>query len=183
MENTTFLVQPFSTWTTHQILFWPFLFIIPAEILGWFTDLVVYCSKISLPPEKRYVITMKGYVYITFNRLVLMPFLMLWFVRLSWNSRAVVWGSADALNVFNTLVAFVVVFSLSDLVYYTGHRIVHGNLFLYTLIHKFHHQDSTPTRGWIDSCNATPFDFFYTGVSTMPISTLWLMPDGLTFRE
>ena len=35
-----------------------------------------------------------------------------------------------------------------------------------------------PIRGWADTCNAHPTDFFYTGVCTSPLSSLWLMPAG-----
>jgi len=56
------------------------------------------------------------------------------------------------------------------------HRIVHANPALYNFVHKHHHQDAYPIRGWLDTCNAHPTDFFYTGFSTSPISVLWLAP-------
>merc|ERR1712086_284804 len=49
---------------------------------------------------------------------------------------------------------------------------------LYTFIHKHHHGEAEPIRGWADTCNAHPTDFFYTGFCTSPMSVLWLMPKG-----
>jgi sterol desaturase/sphingolipid hydroxylase (fatty acid hydroxylase superfamily) len=36
---------------------------------------------------------------------------------------------------------------------------------------------SEPIRGWADTCNAHPLDFFYTGFCTSPLSVLWLIPE------
>jgi sterol desaturase/sphingolipid hydroxylase (fatty acid hydroxylase superfamily) len=36
---------------------------------------------------------------------------------------------------------------------------------------------SEPMRGWTDTCNAHPLDFFYTGFCTSPLSVMWLMPE------
>jgi len=57
--------------------------------------------------------------YIWINRLVLLPFVSWLNVTVIWNSPAIVWDF-DSFTPYNTLVAFVVVFALSDLVYYTG---------------------------------------------------------------
>jgi sterol desaturase/sphingolipid hydroxylase (fatty acid hydroxylase superfamily) len=54
----------------------------------------------------------------------------------------------DKMTLMNTLVSFIIVFSLSDLVYYTGHRIVHRFPLLYRWIHKHHHGEPAPMRGW-----------------------------------
>jgi sterol desaturase/sphingolipid hydroxylase (fatty acid hydroxylase superfamily) len=84
----------------------------------------------------------------------------------------------DKLDWMNGLLAFVVVFSLSDFTYYASHRIVHKFPVLYKFIHKHHHGEAEPIRGWADTCNAHPTDFFYTGFCTSPLSVLWLMPAG-----
>jgi sterol desaturase/sphingolipid hydroxylase (fatty acid hydroxylase superfamily) len=117
----------------------------------------------------------KSWFYIWFNRLVLLPLLSLMIVKTVWNSSAVVYDM-DKLNFLNGLVAFVVVFSLADFTYYVGHRIVHATPALYKFVHKHHHGEAEPIRGWADTCNAHPTDFFYTGFCTSPLSVLWLMP-------
>ena len=78
----------------------------------------------------------------------------------------------------NTILWPTVNFALSDLVHYTGHRIVHAYPMLYKFIHKHHHTHGgrTPDRGWFDTSNAHPTDFLHTALSTCPISTLWLLP-------
>lgn len=96
-------------------------------------------------------------------------------VRVVWNSSAVVYTPED-LTWANGLGAFLIVFTLSDLTYYVGHRIVHMTPTMYALVHKHHHRQSEPIRGWADTCNATPADFFYTGFCTSPLSTMWFMP-------
>lgn len=107
----------------------------------------------------------------------MLPFISWLIVRTVWNSNAIVYDM-EKLNWQNGLVSFVIVFSLSDLTYYTGHRIVHSCRPLYKFVHKHHHGEGEPVRGWADTCNAHPTDFFYTGFTTSPMSSLWIMPAG-----
>merc|ERR1711937_215043 len=72
----------------------------------------------------------------------------------------------------------VICFALSDFTYYAGHRIVHRWPAVYKFVHKHHHGEAEPIRGWADTCNAHPTDFFYTGFCTSPLSSLWLFPPG-----
>ena len=44
------------------------------------------------------------------------------------------------------------------------------------LLPASHPAHTEPIRGWADTCNAHPTDFFYTGFCTSPLSVLWLMP-------
>ncbi|GMI16191.1 hypothetical protein TrLO_g12936, partial [Triparma laevis f. longispina] len=159
-------------------------------ISGALCDLMIYFSisqKKATPGDlphqpgppfnKRPALVFKDRFYAYFNRAVMLPFVSWLIVKTVWNSDAMIYNM-DEMTFMNTVVSFVVVFSLSDLVYYTGHRIVHHFPFLYKWIHKHHHGEPAPMRGWFDTCNATPADFFYTGWSTSPMSTLWLMPKG-----
>jgi len=177
-----FMVDPVSTWSTQQMLLFPWLFIIPAEILGLVSTTMIYflgSPKTDLPYGKATGVPLdsKSIRYVWFNRLVLLPFISFLIVRTVWNSNAVVYDM-EQLNLWNGLVAFVFCFSLSDLTYYTGHRIVHKHKWLYRYVHKHHHGEAEPIRGWVDTCNAHPTDFFYTGFTTSPMSSLWLFPAG-----
>lgn len=178
----TFMVNPVTTWTLAQWFIFPALFVVPGEILAGTTDLMIYYSVGSQPglpgkpkEEREPLPFYPDICYIAFNRLVLLPFVSLIIVQTVWNSNAIVWDFKD-MSILNTLLGFVATFALADLVYYTGHRIVHRYRWLYNIVHKHHHQESQPIRGWVDTCNAHPTDFFYTGLSTCPASVLWLFP-------
>jgi len=170
-----------STWSTSQALLFPWLFVIPAEILGLLIDGVIYAAQdgsLPGPPRnERKKLTWTDISYTAFNRIIGLPIISFLNVRAIWGSSAVDWSmEKDAFTFWNTVVGFLVVFSLCDLVYYLGHRIVHGVPWLYNVVHKHHHGEPLPIRGWFDTCNAHPTDFFYTGFATSPVSTLWLMP-------
>jgi len=186
MDLYQFMVEPVSTWTTSQMLMFPALFVLPAEMLAKLIDLGIWymSSRKGLPgwDDARAPLGSRDHAYIWFNRMIMLPFVSFLNIRVIWASSAVVWPGADsvfeAITVWNSLFAFICVFALSDLVYYIGHRIVHANPALYSFVHKHHHGEAYPQRGWADTCNAHPTDFFYTGFSTSPMSVLWLMPAG-----
>jgi len=177
-----FMVEPMSTWSMFQCLLFPILFVVPAEILGLISSSLIYFmggEETDLPHGK---LTGKpldatSWGYIWFNRLVLLPLLSLMIVKTVWSSEAVVYDM-DALNFWNGLVAFVGVFSLADFTYFVMHQVVHRYPMLYKFVHKHHHKEAEPIRGWADTCNAHPTDFFYTGFCTSPMSVLWLFPKG-----
>lgn len=176
-----FMVEPVADWTTPQMLLFPWLFIIPAEILGLISSSLIFFlgkPETDLPHGRRTGKPLPfkwDWIFITFNRLVMLPFISWMIVKCVWNSNAVVYDM-EKLDWFNGLLAFVVVFSLSDFTYYASHRIVHRFPALYKFVHKHHHGEAEPIRGWADTCNAHPTDFFYTGFCTSPMSVLWLMP-------
>merc|ERR1740115_442528 len=99
-----------------------------------------------LPLEKYPKMDFTAWSYVYFNRFVVLPFLSFIIVKIVLNSSAVVWDM-EQMSLMNTLLGFVLVFSLSDLTYYTGHRIVHKVPFLYKNVHKHHHKESHPRRG------------------------------------
>jgi sterol desaturase/sphingolipid hydroxylase (fatty acid hydroxylase superfamily) len=132
-----------------------------------------------LPTKGSSPLVMRAWAYVTFNQFVLIPFITSLVLRSVSVAPQIVWKWEDA--TFTNAVAFAALnFALSDLVYYTNHRIVHTFPFLYKTVHKHHHVfgGSLPERGWVDTANAHPLDFLYTGLSTCPVSTLWLLPHG-----
>jgi sterol desaturase/sphingolipid hydroxylase (fatty acid hydroxylase superfamily) len=182
LGEMAFMVKPISEWTFYQAMLFPWLFIIPAEILGFTSYALILLrggpeSDLPHGPRTNQPLEFKwDWIYITFNRLVLLPIISFMIVRVVWNSSAVIW-EPEKVSFWNGIGMFVVVFSLSDLTYYIGHRVVHRYKFLFRIIHSHHHKHSEPIRGWADTCNAHPLDFFYTGFCTSPMSVLWLMPE------
>jgi len=132
MAMQTFIVEPVATWTLEQALLFPWLFIIPAEILGMASSALIYflgAQDKDLPYGKT-TFNKLGWTdlsYIWFNRLVVLPFISWLVVTMVWNSDAVVFKPED-LTWANGLGAFLVVFACSDFTYYAGHRIVHSNV-------------------------------------------------------
>lgn len=182
LEFNAFMVDPVSTWSRTHWLIFPWLFIIPAEMLGLISSALIYLMgnpKTDLPYGRttgKEIEYKPDWLYIWFNRLLVLPFLSWMIVRCVWDSPAVVYGGMEKATFMNSGVAFLIVFSLSDLTYYIGHRVVHKYPFLYKNIHKHHHGEAEPIRGWSETCNAHPLDFFYTGFCTSPLSVMWLMP-------
>jgi sterol desaturase/sphingolipid hydroxylase (fatty acid hydroxylase superfamily) len=175
-----YVVTPVSTWSLYQMFLFPVLFVVPTEVLALICDSILWYCGMGLPllPLEKYpALEWKDWSYVWFNRLCVLPLISFLIVRAVWNADCIIWDM-DKMNIWNVIVAFVVVFSLSDLTYYTGHRIVHKVPALYNFIHKHHHGESHPRRGWVDTCNAHPTDFFYTGFCTAPCSVLWLLPVG-----
>jgi len=182
IEMQKFMVEPVSTWTTGQMLLFPWLFTIPAEILGLISSTLIYFwgnEETDLPHGKttHEPLDSRSLMYIWFNRLVMLPLISFLIVKIVWNSSAIVWET-EQMTLLNTVGGFIACFSLSDLTYYAGHRIVHQIPWLYKFVHKHHHGENSPIRGWADTCNAHPTDFFYTGFTTSPMSSLWVFPAG-----
>ena len=123
MEQYRFIVEPVATWSMSDWAVFPALFVLPAEISGFLVDtliyVITYVLKLKTLPERDSYppLVFKDYFYMYFNRFVLLPFLSWLIVTTVWNSTSIVY---DECTIMNTLVAFLVVFSLSDLVYYTG---------------------------------------------------------------
>ena len=182
LGDMAFMVEPIASWSVFQLVLFPWLFIVPAELLGLISSSIIYfmgAEETDLPHGKLTgkPLDLTSWSYIAFNRLVMLPFISFLIVRTVWNSPAVVYDM-ELLSWRNGLVMFVVVFSLADFTYWFSHRTVHRYKFLFNIIHSHHHKEAEPIRGWADTCNAHPLDFFYTGFTTSPMSVLWLMPKG-----
>jgi len=65
--------------------------------------------------------------------------------------------SLGGLTVLGTVGAFYAVLMLDDAVYYCAHRAMHLPA-LYPLVHKHHHRQSLPRRGYWDAANEHPVE-------------------------
>lgn len=76
-----------------------------------------------------------------------------------------IWYSDDVpknmnqINIFNTLLAVIVMFIIQDLFYAPTHRFLHWRP-VYPYIHKHHHRQIFPTRGYLDAANEHPIEHF-----------------------
>lgn len=69
------------------------------------------------------------------------------------------------IGLVNTVGALMVMFVVLDLVYAPQHHILHMP-FLYPLIHKHHHRQHFPTRGYLDAGNEHPIEHVVGVMST-----------------
>jgi sterol desaturase/sphingolipid hydroxylase (fatty acid hydroxylase superfamily) len=63
----------------------------------------------------------------------------------------------DQLNPLNTVGAFYALFFVIDLIYYFLHRFLHLRA-VYPYIHKHHHRQPLPERGYVDAANENPIE-------------------------
>merc|ERR1712166_95405 len=75
---------------------------------------------------------------------------------LAWNSPSVSWGLSN-LSWLNTVPALVLIFVVDDLLYAPMHRFMHWRP-VYWMIHKHHHKQPFPTRGYFDAANESPLE-------------------------
>ena len=94
----------------------------------------------------------KDYIYLTINQGVELVFLFhLAHLGLSLPIHP------EQLTVSNTLVAFYATVFLNDFFYYFLHRFLHVPA-IYPYIHKHHHRQALPVRGYVDAANEHPLE-------------------------
>lgn len=68
LDSQKFMVDPVSSWTWAQMAVFPWLFIIPAEILGMISSLMIYFGEnrlpMAVPEDKRTDLTWTDLRYI-----------------------------------------------------------------------------------------------------------------------
>ena len=73
--------------------------------------------------------------------------------------------AVEEIGIVNTLGAMYVMFVVLDVLYSPQHHILHKP-FLYPLIHKHHHRQHYPTRGYLDAGNEHPIEHVVGVMST-----------------
>eukprot|EP00656_Telonema_subtile_P007657 TRINITY_DN13598_c0_g1_i3.p1 TRINITY_DN13598_c0_g1~~TRINITY_DN13598_c0_g1_i3.p1 ORF type:complete len:312 (-),score=81.26 TRINITY_DN13598_c0_g1_i3:329-1264(-) len=84
----------------------------------------------------------------------------------AWSSPSVAWGW-DGLTVLNVLPALVLIFVVDDLVYAPMHRFMHWRP-VYWMVHKHHHKQPFPVRGYFDAANESPME------QVIGLSCVWI---------
>lgn len=98
--------------------------------------------------------TAQAFVMFSKSMIVLFMYHM---INFAWFSPQVLWG-LDTVSVWNTILPLPVFFIMYDSVYHPWHRFMHWKP-LYPYIHKHHHQQMVPTRGYLDGINVHPIEF------------------------
>jgi sterol desaturase/sphingolipid hydroxylase (fatty acid hydroxylase superfamily) len=97
----------------------------------------------------------KDYLFLVINQPV-QACAMMHFVHFACLQEGVLRTSSE-MTVGNTVVFVFLVFLLDDFVYYWSHRCMHLPS-VYALVHKHHHRQSLPRRGYWDAANETPME-------------------------
>ena len=63
----------------------------------------------------------------------------------------------ESINPLNTVGAFYASFLVIDFIYYFLHRFLHMRA-VYPWVHKHHHRQPLPVRGYVDAANETPIE-------------------------
>lgn len=113
----------------------------------------------------RYVeLDTKSYVYLGINALQEWVFVQR-LCHFIWFSSEVPLDPSE-INVMNTIGALSVIFIVMDVIYAPCHHILHMPT-LYPLIHKHHHRQHFPTRGYLDAGNEHPLE------QVVGLSSVW----------
>jgi sterol desaturase/sphingolipid hydroxylase (fatty acid hydroxylase superfamily) len=106
-------------------------------------------------PELQPELNRLSYIYLTINAIDELIFVMN-ITYFMWHS-PLVKLRLDELSVLNTFPALYVMFLSMDAVYAPLHRFMHWRP-VYPLVHKHHHRQIYPTRGYADAANEHPIE-------------------------
>ena len=95
---------------------------------------------------------MKDYIFLILNQSVEVIFLFHLFKFALTLPRNV-----EEITFLNTVVAFYATFLLDDFFYYFLHRFLHVPA-VYPYVHKHHHRQPLPYRGYVDAANESPLE-------------------------
>lgn len=167
-------VNPLQLSITHYLgLLAPF--VVSKMVLDWLVELAL----IRLPgtpllpardpadPGKKSTPALVGldYAFLACNQLIEFTFTLHMF-HFVMASPSLSWD-LTSLNAFNTLLALVLLFAIDDLLYAPTHRFMHWGP-VYWLVHKHHHKQKYPMRGYSDAANETPME------QLLGLSCVWI---------
>lgn len=87
-------------------------------------------------------------------------------VMLAYSSPLIIWGNHN-LTLCNTLAALPFIFVVDDLLYAPMHRFMHWRP-VYWMVHKHHHKQAFPIRGYFDAANESPIE------QVLGLSCVWI---------
>ena len=105
------------------------------------------------------------YLYLSMNQVIEYIF-MLKVIAFAWTNGNVYWSWTDV-SVFNTVAALYMLFVVDDLLYAPSHYFMHWKV-VYPYIHKHHHRQILPKRGYTDAGNEHPLE------QVLGLSIVWL---------
>lgn len=104
------------------------------------------------------------YLYLAINSVIEAAF-SAHVIRLVLTSPGMAWRLRD-FSVLNTLPALYLIFAIDDMFYAPAHKLMHAPSF-YPYVHKHHHRQNLPVRGYLDAGNEHPVE------QVIGLSCLW----------
>jgi sterol desaturase/sphingolipid hydroxylase (fatty acid hydroxylase superfamily) len=118
----------------------------------------IFGVKDDIPRSGKHLDTLDGKAqgFVLFSKMFIIIF-MYHMTQFAMFTPKVLWGWSN-LQFMNTIGPLPIYFMMYDMVYHPWHRIMHTKA-LYPLVHKHHHQQMVPTRGYEDGINVHPVEF------------------------
>jgi len=137
------------TWTSKRSLSWS------AQRVCGLLGIPLLPSRVPQPIRKDRPLDGISYFFLGCNQIVDLTFTQN-LAHLLWTTPDIVWGWQHV-TLSNTVVAFAALFLIDDFFYYWAHRWMHHPLF-YKHVHKHHHRQVLPKRGYSDGINVHPLE-------------------------
>eukprot|EP00316_Scyphosphaera_apsteinii_P024643 CAMPEP_0119330216 /NCGR_PEP_ID=MMETSP1333-20130426/77782_1 /TAXON_ID=418940 /ORGANISM="Scyphosphaera apsteinii, Strain RCC1455" /LENGTH=331 /DNA_ID=CAMNT_0007339557 /DNA_START=18 /DNA_END=1013 /DNA_ORIENTATION=+ len=112
-------------------------------------------SRVGPKPVFQHKINFLDVTYLAINSIIEYVFAMNIFFLL-WHSPFIV-RAPSSLGVLNGIVAFWLLLIIDDSMYAPLHRFMHHH-YVYRWVHKHHHRNTFPARGYIDAANEHPVE-------------------------
>jgi sterol desaturase/sphingolipid hydroxylase (fatty acid hydroxylase superfamily) len=131
------------------------------EFVGWMIVVILKFFKQPQMPSRvpkpiaKYleVLEFKDYVYLVMNQTIEVIFLSHFAHLILYKLPK----DLESLTFTNTIVAFYAIFFVEDFFYYWMHRFLHLPA-IYPYVHKHHHRQTLPFRGYLDAANESPIE-------------------------
>lgn len=159
----------FETWIGLYLLKQFIILLIWDNLVSWLVANVFNVEPMpSRPPKGKrsspFTFEMIDIVYLVFNSFLEFTFIMN-LAHFAISSGKIVHGW-DQLTILNTLVAFFCLPMVNDMLYAPAHRFMHWKP-VYPWVHKHHHRQYLPHRGYLDAANEHPVE------QVVGLSLLW----------
>jgi nucleoside-diphosphate-sugar epimerase/sterol desaturase/sphingolipid hydroxylase (fatty acid hydroxylase superfamily) len=147
--------------------------LISLEILSWVVFLLETKDRTRIPPGGKLVWDRApiDWVYIWTNKIGTGVFNYHLF-QYCWHSSRVYWR-IEEMTIFNTVIAFFLLFVIYDLFYAQFHRLLHAPQ-IYGYVHKHHHKQRAPQYGNDDAINTHPIEFWVGAY--LHLFAIWAIP-------
>jgi len=148
-----------SSWCWWHYIAWVASIVIGIEMLEFSLRFLAKTSipKIPITGPHHDTLGWTDISYIVFNKLTA-PLFIYHMVKFCYNSNEVTWSDNPFIILLNIIVAIPALFVVYEFFYVFFHRGLHHPS-IYKYVHKHHHQQNAPTRGYTDAINTHPFEY------------------------
>jgi len=166
-----------STWEFTDLVIWIIVNIIALEIANYSLKGLDYFPIKKIPIQGPHLDTLvpKDYLFLVLNKSTT-PIFIYYLIKLCWFSNTVSWSTDPLFILINNIICVPVLFVVYDFFYTIFHRGLHHHS-IYRFIHKHHHRQNAPTRGYDDAINTHPLE--YLPGQFNHIFSIWIL--GLVF--